>query len=219
VTLNRSNVARSLGRNLPKLTVAMWAVLAAVGCGDDSGTSTTPTTMAGAGATAGTGTVAGTGVAAGTGAAGTAVGAAGTAAGAAGTTTGGAAGMVATTAGTGAGPGAAPTLQMVYDSVYIASCAVCHGMKPTPTANGNLGDIKGSKDAFYNALVNKPALGAQCTGKGMYIVPGQPAQSLLIQKISQATPPCGTQMPPTGPLQSADIKLVTDWVMAGALNN
>lgn len=208
MTLNRSNVARGLGRNLPKLTfVAVWAVLAAVGCGDDSGTTPSPNTAAGTGAgtspgTAGSGTAAGMGAAAGS-----TVGASGS-------------GVTGGAAGTGASSGAAPTLQMVYDMVYMTQCAICHGMKPSATANGNLGDIRGSKDAFYTAFVSKPAIGALCGGKGTYVVPGQPAQSLLIQKITQDTPPCGgTRMPPTGPLEPADIKLVTDWVMAGALNN
>jgi hypothetical protein len=107
---------------------------------------------------------------------------------------------------------------MVYDTVYITNCAVCHGMAPS-ASNGNLGNIRGTKDTFFMTLVNKPAQGTSCMGKGMYIVPSQPAQSVLIQKISQDTPPCGARMPPSGPLQAADIKLVTDWVMAGALNN
>jgi hypothetical protein len=163
----------------------------------------------------------------------TATGTAGTAAmPAAGTGTGTTAGTGATTAGTGAtmGPagtgaagmmssgGAAPTLQMVYETVYVTNCAVCHGMAPSPSANGNLGNVKGGKDTFFQMLVNKPAQGPQCMGKGMYIVPGNPAMSLLLQKVS-STPPCGVEMPVGGMLQPTEVKMISDWIMAGALNN
>jgi hypothetical protein len=122
----------------------------------------------------------------------------------------GAAGMMST-------GGAAPTLQMVYDTVYVTNCAVCHGMMPSDNANGKLGMIR-SKDMFYQALVGKPAQGAQCAGKGTYIVPGNPSMSLLLQKVS-STPPCGVEMPVGGMLQPTEVKMLTDWIMAGAMNN
>jgi len=143
---------------------------------------------------------------AGTGAAGMAVVTAGT----------GAAGMAAGMAGTGAS-GTAPTLTDLYDMVYVSNCAVCHGMNPSDNANGKLGMIK-NKQAFYDTLVNKPAQGAQCAGKGMYIVPGNPSMSLLVQKVS-STPPCGVEMPVGGMLQPTEVKMLTDWIAAGAMNN
>jgi mono/diheme cytochrome c family protein len=219
VTLNRSNVTRGLGRNhLPNLTfVAVWTVLAAVGCSSDSGTAPLP--VGTAGAAAGTGTVV---AGSGTGAAGMIASPAGTGTtGAAGMGTTGAAGSTTTTppaGAAGAAPtGPAPTLTQIYDSVYVTNCAVCHGMVPNVNTNGNLGPIK-NKDAFYMSLVNKPTQGPACMGKGMYIVPGQPAMSVLLQKVS-TTPPCGVEMPVGGMLMASDVKLLTDWVAAGALNN
>jgi hypothetical protein len=218
VILNRSNVW---------MFVAVSAVLAAMGCSDDA-MNVGPVGTGGTGAAAGSmAPAAGTTAAA----AGTTAAAAGTTAAAAGTTAT-AAGTGATTAGTGAGvagtgmtggtagtgtSGAAPTLTEVYDMVYVTNCAVCHGMAPSDNTNGKLGMIRG-KQAFYDALVNKPTQGVQCTGKGMYIVPGNPAMSVLVQKVS-STPPCGVEMPVGGMLQPAEVKMLTDWIMAGAMNN
>lgn len=224
VILNRSNVGRSLGQK-HWMFVAVSAVLAAVGCSDDAPMNVGPVGTAGTtGAAAGSMAPAAgtTAAAAGTtaAAAGTTAAAAGTTAAAAGTSAGtagtGAAGMAAGTAGTGTS-GAAPTLTEVYDMVYVTNCAVCHGMAPSDNTNGKLGMIRG-KQAFYDALVNKPTQGVQCTGKGMYIVPGNPAMSVLVQKVS-TTPPCGVEMPVGGMLQPAEVKMLSDWIAAGAMNN
>jgi hypothetical protein len=216
VTLNRSNVARGR-QHLPELTfVAVCAVIAAVGCGGDDSSTTNPV-----------GTTAGTGVAGSVGAAGTVSAVAGTgtaavagtgASAAAGTGAAAAAGTgAAAAAGTGAAAGGAVTLSMVYDTVYVTNCAVCHGMMPSDNTNGKLGMIR-NKDQFFAALVGKPTQGSQCMGKGTYIVPGSPATSILVQKVS-TTPPCGVEMPVGGMLMASDVKLITDWVSAGALNN
>lgn len=246
VTLKLSYVARAFGQRVPNLTfVAVCAMVAAVGCGGDSGTEN-PVGAAGATAAAGTGTPSGaagattgaagatTGAAGATtptGAAGAATGAAGAATGAAGAATGaagaagaatGAAGAAMGAAGTAAGAagmaaaGGTPTLSMIYDMVYVAHCAVCHGMNPG-ASNGMLGGIK-NKQAFYDTLVGKPAT-AGCMGKGNYITAGQPSMSVLVEKISMDMPPCGARMPPGDVLQPEEIKMVTDWITAGAMNN
>lgn len=212
--------------------LAVCAVLAAFGCSDDPGTTPGGQGMAGtgtagstaAGSTAAGSTAAGSTAAGSTAAGSTAagMGAAGMATATAGTGTTATAGTGATaTAGTGATMGPAPTLQNVYDMVYQSggNCAVCHGMAPKDGTNGNLGSIVGGKQAFYDKLVSKPAMGSQCMGKGMYIVPGKPAESLLYQKVSQAMPPCGVQMPVGGMLMPAELKLLSDWITAGAMNN
>lgn len=132
-----------------------------------------------------------------------------------------AAGMGA--AGTNAGAAGAartstaPTLTQIYDTIYAMKCAVCHSMAPSDNANGALGMIR-SKDQFYQAIVGKPTQGSQCTGEGMYVVAGNPAMSVLVQKTS-AMPPCGMQMPLGGMLQQTEVKMLIDWISAGALNN
>lgn len=238
VTLKLSYVARAFGQRVPNLTfVAVCAMVAAAGCGGDS--STPPPQNVGVAGAGAAGTVGAAGAA--TGAAGAATGAAGatTTTGAAGATTptgaagaavgaAGATGAAGAATGTaGAAPGAAgagattgggggATLQMVYDTVYVTKCAVCHGMNPG-SSNGMLGGIRG-KQAFYDTLVGKPA-GGGCSGKGNYITPGQPAMSVLSEKVSMDMPPCGARMPPGDVLAPEEIKLINDWITAGAMNN
>jgi hypothetical protein len=218
------------------------AFLAAVGCGGDPAVTTNPMTMGGTGVPAAGAGAAGTAAMPGAGTTGTAgttaagVGASGSVAvagssaagmGAAGTVAAGtgAAGMAAAgtgAAGTGAAGGGAPagpaTFSAVYEAVWGASstgrCVFCHGMGPTDGTNGNLGMVM-NKEAFYAATVNMPAKGSMCMGKGMYIVPGSPETSLLLQKLKDP-PPCGSVMPVGGMLSDEDIKLLTDWIMAGA---
>jgi hypothetical protein len=52
------------------------------------------------------------------------------------------------------------------------------------------------------------------------IVPGDPCQSLLLQKMS-AAPPSGARMPIDGPpfLGDEDLQLVSDWIAEGAKDN
>ncbi len=231
------------------LFAACVLALAAVGCGDDTGTTPAPTMMtagttattagtgaagsatagataAGTGATAGAGT---TGAAGTTGTAGTAstiagTGAAGMASGTAGMPPAGTAGTGAAgtgaagggAAGTGASGGAA-TLTMVAEKIYSTQCAVCHGMAAGESRNGNLGGIL-NKQQFYDAVVGKASTSAACMGKGMYIVPGNPAESLLLKKL-MPSPPCGAQMPPGSELPAEDIALLTSWIMGGAKND
>jgi hypothetical protein len=90
----------------------------------------------------------------------------------------------------------------------------------------------GPKDKLYGEFVGQPAGGPKCgpsapdggaahDGGGatrMRVVAGDPDHSLLYLKLSYA-PPCGDPMPPTGKLSDADIKLVHDWIAAGAKND
>lgn len=96
-------------------------------------------------------------------------------------------------------------------------CAACHSMAPSDNQNGKLGMLR-SKDQLYVALVNKPAQGSMCMGKGTYIIPGKPEQSLLIQKLS-AKPPCGVTMPLGGGLELTHVEMLSAWIAAGAMNN
>lgn len=118
------------------------------------------------------------------------------------------------TAGGGAPAGGA-TLTAVF-TIMQKNCVACHGMAPKDTANGNLGMIQ-DKAQFYAAVVGKPMQGvaSMCAGKGMYVVPGNPAMSGLLQKTADS-PPCGAQMPPGNPLSEEDTKTISDWIMGGA---
>jgi polyvinyl alcohol dehydrogenase (cytochrome) len=96
----------------------------------------------------------------------------------------------------------------------------CHGM------SGGL-DFQAAPADRYTALMGADHQGAptgdasttgKCAGKKR-VVPGDPAASVLFQKVSgQAT--CGESMPTTGsgntPLSAAEIEVVRSWIMNGA---
>jgi hypothetical protein len=71
----------------------------------------------------------------------------------------------------------------------------------------------------YGALVNHPA---DETCGGTRVVPGDPATSYLVQKLTQATPCDGLRMPrpfeigPGIPLTADQISTITAWIAAGA---
>jgi hypothetical protein len=52
------------------------------------------------------------------------------------------------------------------------------------------------------------------------VVPGDPCESLVVQKVSNA-PPFGSRMPSNGPpyLTPAEIARISDWIAEGALDN
>lgn len=193
---------------------AATAGASAAGTGTTSATAGTGSTAragTGASATAGTGaaTTAGTGAAA---TAGTGAAAAGTGAAATAGTGAAAAGTGAGAAGTGAAAGGATFADVAK---VFERCLVCHGMPAKDGTNGNFGGV--TKATLHAAIVNKPMAGVSnmCMGKGMYVVPGNPAMSMLLQKVS-ANPPCGATMPPGDMLTAAETKTLTDWIMAGA---
>ena len=169
---------------------------------------------AGAGAagtgTAGTPPVAGTGVTAGmTG------GMAGMSGGMAG---GGAAGMPAFTPGS-------PTFSAIHQEIFIGTG--CNG-GPSCHSGTVAGALKlTNKMEAYMALVNAkaagvniPAGGVNCKDTGsMRVVPGDPAKSLLVDKLENAMPACGVKMPIGGMLTAAQIMQVKTWIMMGAKND
>jgi hypothetical protein len=121
--------------------------------------------------------------------------------------------------GTGAGAAddaAAPaTFTAVYGEILEPTCSPCH----RPGGEGAFQDFS-SQPAAYAALVGVKALGPSCGSSGeTRVVPGNAAQSLLFQKVSETSPPCGSPMPLGGPpLQSAQVTLIEDWINAGAPN-
>ena len=83
--------------------------------------------------------------------------------------------------------------------VLQEKCIVCHG---------KLGGWDASTyDEFINTGDNAPV-----------VIPGEPDQSLLMQKILGVQTE-GMIMPPIGKLPDSTIQLFHDWISAGALNN
>ncbi|MFM8728064.1 MAG: c-type cytochrome domain-containing protein, partial [Planctomycetaceae bacterium] len=60
--------------------------------------------------------------------------------------------------------------------------------------------------------LDSPALILAGGESGPALVPGKPAESLLIQAVRYE----GYEMPPTGQLPAAEIQLLVDWVQSGA---
>ena len=69
----------------------------------------------------------------------------------------------------------------------------------------------------YGNLVEEPADGPRCAGDGrVRVIPGDPDESLLIQKL-EGTQDCGDRMPRNrDPLPAASIETIRDWIEAGA---
>jgi hypothetical protein len=126
-----------------------------------------------------------------------------------------------TDAGTSGDTGgtSAPTFTDVYTKVIMTnSCTLHHA---PPTLSGGL-DMSTQAKA-YSDLVGVPATTPAgetpaCTGDR--VVAGDAASSLLYEKVSEAKPPCGAQMPlGLTPISAADMTMIKDWINAGAKNN
>ena len=105
-----------------------------------------------------------------------------------------------------------PTFTNGYTTVIQGTCTSCH------TAGHSTGLVRSNKAAAYSNLVNKAAgTGGttSCAGRTR-VTPSAVAASLLFKKIDHSTD-CGNPMPLGGGKLSADkIKLVGDWISAGA---
>src|SRR5580704_8562125 len=116
----------------------------------------------------------------------------------------------------GAAAATPATFTEVYMTILQPTCSPCH----KPGGVGSFQDFS-SQSSAYTALVGVKASGPSCgSSNETRVVPGNASQSLLFQKVSEANPPCGSQMPLGGPpLSSAQMTLVEAWINAGALND
>jgi hypothetical protein len=108
------------------------------------------------------------------------------------------------------------TLSLDVQPILTPNCTTmtaCHG---------NLPGVPGMDlrpGAAHASLVGVTSV--FCAPK-VRVVPGSPATSYLIEKISSPTPSCFTSpMPPlpNPPLSAAQIATITAWIAQGALNN
>lgn len=108
---------------------------------------------------------------------------------------------------------AVPTLTQLQTSVFTPKCSGCHnGVGTMPPGVLNL-----TAGGTYKAVINV-ATGEQPNLK--YVVPGDPANSYLVQKLLGSAGITGGRMPLNGPyLDDATIAQVAAWVAAGAPNN
>jgi mono/diheme cytochrome c family protein len=104
------------------------------------------------------------------------------------------------------------------NATYNCSGPVCHGRDAASAAGvGNLS--LSSAAVAYTQLVSKQSDSASCTGKTR-VVPRDPANSLLVQKLRGQTTMCGAPMPVNADeITEAELKRITDWILGGACNN
>lgn len=97
----------------------------------------------------------------------------------------------------------------LYDQVIARRCQPCH----TRRSFGELG--MRDADRAFESLVEVPAATPDCAGRTR-VVPGDPAASVLFQKVS-GQGLCGPKMPPSEDLSAAEIEAIRAWIAAGAL--
>lgn len=104
--------------------------------------------------------------------------------------------------------------EMFFPRMTNAHCDMCHGLPPFDLSNGNLSTGM-DRASTYAALVGKASTSSMCKGK-VLVVPFQPEQSLLLQKLLP-NPPCGYRMPNGGAaLSDSQVNMVRSWIAAGA---
>ena len=96
-------------------------------------------------------------------------------------------------------PSASPSFSADVLPILQSQCAVCHGQ------------LGGWDASSYQTVINSG-------DNGPAVVPGDPDESLLYQKL-QGTQTIGGSMPPAGPLTPLQIQLILDWIAAGAPDN
>jgi hypothetical protein len=69
----------------------------------------------------------------------------------------------------------------------------------------------------YAGLVNVAAV--ECADGRKRVLPGQPSQSYLVDKLMNVDICFGTQMPKLGSIPAAQLTAITGWICEGAPNN
>lgn len=110
-------------------------------------------------------------------------------------------------------PSGAPTFRAVYEEVLVAegcNTPLCHG-------GGAGGLAMTSREGAYAALVGAAAAGPFCDSSGLLrVVPGDPAASLLFEKVASRTPRCGDPMPIAAMLAERQVEQIREWIERGA---
>ncbi len=108
----------------------------------------------------------------------------------------------------------APTLTQIQTQIFDPGCATCHtDVGRTPSAGLNL--KAGSAFAQLVGVSSVALPGA------VRVIAGNANSSYLVQKLEGAAGIVGLRMPRNGPpyLTDAQVKMIRDWITAGALNN
>jgi len=100
---------------------------------------------------------------------------------------------------------------VAYDaiqSIFDKNCVTCHG---------GAGDLVLQDGVSWGDIVNRTAME---TCGGTLVVPGNPGESYLYQKLTNASPCSGSQMPRgeffVNPLPACVIDIIEAWISDGA---
>ena len=110
---------------------------------------------------------------------------------------------------------AAATVSFATDvqPIFTASCAGagCHrGVMPQAGLDLSVGKSRA-------ALVDVPA--SQCNDGRVRVLPGEPSQSYIVDKMMGLDMCMGTMMPKSGSVPTAQLEIITNWICAGAPDN
>jgi hypothetical protein len=105
----------------------------------------------------------------------------------------------------------APPLSDVEQKVFAHSCVFssCHAANGSPAGGLSLAG------STFEKLVN---VKSTLVPQKQRVVPFDPDQSFLYEKISQDKPSAGMRMPPGQPLAEDEIAMIRAWIVAGAEN-
>jgi hypothetical protein len=119
-----------------------------------------------------------------------------------------------------------PTFSAIFQEIIVGT-----GCNGGPTCHASLagGQLKMTNKAeAYTALVGVKAAGVNLVMNGSpnckdsmltRVTAGDPASSLVIDKLTAATPKCGGKMPPSGALAADKVEQIRMWIMMGAKDN
>jgi mono/diheme cytochrome c family protein len=103
---------------------------------------------------------------------------------------------------------------MIQTQIFDTTCTSCHtDVGRNPSAGLNL-----KSGAAFTYLVGVPSSNSP---GAVRVIAGNASGSYLVQKVEGAPGIVGMRMPRNGPpfLSDAQIKMIRDWITAGALNN
>lgn len=108
---------------------------------------------------------------------------------------------------------APPTFSELHERVLQPSCvfATCHQQGASAA-----GMMALDRDVAHASLVDASAVAAP--GR-IRVIPGDPEQSYVMEKVTSAMPTAGEQMPPDAPLEAERVELIRAWIEAGAADD
>lgn len=112
------------------------------------------------------------------------------------------------TGGGGGGGGVTSSFNALQNQIFTPICTGCHAGANAPQG------LRLTAGDSYAALVNAPSTEVPSLRR---VLPGNPAQSYLLQKVSGSAGIVGARMPLGGPALPADaIDAIRQWILDGA---